>query len=258
MIVIPAIDLKGGKCVRLFQGDLDQATVYGDDPVAMAKRWQSDGAERLHLVDLDGAVGGRPAHLEVLRAVAAALAIPVQFGGGVRTRDDALAVFAAGAERLILGTVALEAPELLNELASRFPGRVYVALDARDGWVATRGWKETSGIVVAAAAADCKQRGAAGFVFTDISRDGTGRGVNVAATAELADVVRVPVIASGGVASLDDVRAVHAVSDRGIEAVIIGRALYTGAVRLAEAIAVAKQKSAETVLRQAQDERNKI
>src|SRR5882724_7782150 len=133
MIVIPAIDLKGGQCVRLVQGDLAQATVYGDDPVAMARRWQSEGATRLHLVDLDGAVAGRPAHLEVLRAVAAALSIPVQFGGGIRTREDARAVFAAGAERLILGTVALEAPELLADLAREHPGRVYVAIDAREG-----------------------------------------------------------------------------------------------------------------------------
>ena len=240
MIVIPAIDLKGGKCVRLFQGDLDQATVYGDDPVAMAKRWQDEGAERLHLVDLDGAVGGRPAHLETLRAVAAALSIPVQFGGGVRTRENAQAVLDAGAERLILGTVALESPELLAELAERFPGRVYVALDARDGTVATRGWKETSGVDAETAARDCKARGAAGFLFTDISRDGTGRGVNVAATAALAAAVKAPVIASGGVASLEDVRAVRAVADRGIEAVIIGRALYTGAVKLSEAIAVGR------------------
>lgn len=240
MIVIPAIDLKGGRCVRLFQGDLDQATVYGDDPVAMARRWQSEGAERLHLVDLDGAVAGKPAHLEVLRAIAAALSIPVQFGGGVRTRDDAHAVLGAGAERLILGTVALESPELLAELAAEHPRRVYVALDARDGYVATRGWKETTTVAATDAARDLKRRGAAGFLFTDIARDGTGSGVNVAATVALAEAAGVAVIASGGVASLDDVRAVRAVADRGIEAVIIGRALYTGAVRLGEAIREAR------------------
>jgi len=236
MIVIPAIDLKGGKCVRLVQGDLAQATVYGDDPVAMARRWRGDGAERLHLVDLDGAVAGKPAHLEVLRAIAAALDIPVQFGGGVRTRDDARAVLAAGAERLILGTVALESPDLLSELAAEHPGHVYVALDARDGYVATRGWTETSAVAATDAARECRRRGAAGFLFTDIARDGVGTGVNVAATIALAAAAKAPVIASGGVASLDDVRAVRAVADRGIEAVIIGRALYTGAVKLPEAI----------------------
>ena len=233
MIVIPAIDLKGGRCVRLVQGDLSRETVYGEDPVAMARRWEGEGAARLHLVDLDGAVAGKPAHLAVLRAVTSALSIPVQFGGGVRTRDDARAVFAAGAERLILGTVVLEAPELVAELARDFAGRVYVALDARGGRVATRGWTETSGVDAVTAARECKRRGAAGVLFTDIARDGTGHGVNVAATVALAEAAKLPVIASGGVASTSDVRALRAVAERGIEAVIIGRALYTGAVKLA-------------------------
>jgi phosphoribosylformimino-5-aminoimidazole carboxamide ribotide isomerase len=239
VIVIPAIDLKGGQCVRLVQGDLAQATVYGDDPVAMAERWRREGAAWLHVVDLDGAVSGRPAHLEVLRAIAARVAIPIEFGGGVRTPEDARAVFSAGAERLILGTVALEAPELLEQLAREFSGKIYVALDARGGRVATRGWTETTGTQVCEAAHTCEQRGAAGFLFTDISRDGTGRGVNVDATVALADTVRLPVIASGGVATLDDVRALRAVEHRGIAAAIVGRALYTGAVRLPEAIAAA-------------------
>ena len=144
MIVIPAIDLKGGRCVRLVQGDLARETVYGDDPVAMAARWEEEGGEWLHVVDLDGAVAGAPAHLEALRAIAARSTIPIEFGGGVRTLDGARAVFAAGAARLILGTVALEAPDLLEEITGAFPGRVYVALDARAGRVATRGWTETT------------------------------------------------------------------------------------------------------------------
>lgn len=240
MIVIPAIDLKGGKCVRLYQGDLEQATVYGDDPVAMAERWQSEGAQWLHLVDLDGAVGGRPVHLETLRAIAARLTIPIEFGGGLRTLEGAEAAIEAGASRLILGTVALESPDLLAEIARRYPGRIYVALDARDGRVATRGWKESSGVQVADAAAACERGGAAGFLFTDIARDGTGHGVNVDATVALAEAVDVPVIASGGVASLDDVVQLRAVERRGIAAAIIGRALYTGAVHLPEAIAAAR------------------
>ncbi|MGH7897137.1 MAG: 1-(5-phosphoribosyl)-5-[(5-phosphoribosylamino)methylideneamino]imidazole-4-carboxamide isomerase [Candidatus Binatia bacterium] len=240
MIVIPAIDLKGGKCVRLRQGNLDEATVYGDDPVAMAERWQREGGEWLHLVDLDGAMAGEPVHLETLRTIAAELEIPVEFGGGVRTIEAARAVFAAGAERLILGTVALEAPELLARVCGEFPGRVYVALDARDGKVATRGWTAQSEIAVADAARTCRGRGAAGFLFTDISRDGTESGANVEATVALAETVGLPVIASGGVAGVADVRALRAVEHRGVSAVIIGRALYTGAVELADAIAAAR------------------
>ncbi len=240
MIVIPAIDLKGGRCVRLFQGDLARETVYGDDPVAMAARWQAEGGQWLHLVDLDGAVGGAPVHLETLRAIAARLAIPIEFGGGVRTLEAARAVFAAGAARLILGTVALEAPDLLERITGKFPGRIYVALDARDGLVATRGWTETTAVRAEDAAAACRARGAAGFLFTDIARDGTGQGVNVSATAALAAAVQMPVIASGGVASLDDLRALRAAESSGIAATIIGRALYTGTVRLSEAIAAAR------------------
>jgi phosphoribosylformimino-5-aminoimidazole carboxamide ribotide isomerase len=240
LIVIPALDLKGGRCVRLFQGDPARETVYGDDPVAMAARWQAEGGEWLHLVDLDGAVAGAPAHLEELRAIAARLTIPIEFGGGVRTLDGARAVFAAGAARLILGTVALEAPDLLEEITGAFPGRVYVALDARAGRVATHGWTETTAVRVEDAAAACRARGAAGILFTDISRDGTGRGVNVAATAALAAAARIPVIASGGVASLEDVRALRAAAASGIVATVIGRALYTGAIRLSEAIAAAR------------------
>ena len=240
MIVVPAIDLRRGRCVRLFQGDLTRETVYGDDPVAMAERWQREGGEWLHLVDLDGAVSGAPVHLDVLRAIAARLTISIEFGGGVRTRDDARGAFAAGASRLILGTIALERPNLLEEIAGEFPGQVYVALDARDGRVATRGWTETTAIRAEEAAVACRSRGAAGILFTDISRDGTGHGVNVEATAALAASVGLPVIASGGVASLDDVRALRAAEGSGIAAAIIGRALYTGAVRLADAIAAAR------------------
>jgi phosphoribosylformimino-5-aminoimidazole carboxamide ribotide isomerase len=239
MLVIPAIDLKDGKCVRLFQGDLTQTTIYGSDPVAMAERWQREGAQWLHVVDLDGAVSGSPTHLGLLRAIAAKVSIPVEFGGGVRTLAAARAAFSAGASRLILGTVALEAPDLLEEISRDFPGHVYVALDARDGHVATRGWTETSGIAVAEAARVCGPRGAAGFLFTDVSRDGTERGVNVRATVALAKVAGRPVIASGGVASLDDVRALRAVEDCGIVAVIVGKALYSGSLSLPDAIAAA-------------------
>jgi phosphoribosylformimino-5-aminoimidazole carboxamide ribotide isomerase len=237
VILIPAIDLKDGRCVRLVQGDFSRATVYGDDPAAMAEHWVREGAAWLHVVDLDGAASGRLVHLEALRRIAARTAVPIEFGGGVRTLEEARAVFAAGAERLILGTVALEVPERLERLTAEYPGRVYVALDAREGRVATRGWTETTAVTVHEAAHACERRGAAGFLFTDISRDGTGSGVNVASTVALAEAVRRPVIASGGIATLDDVRALRAVEGRGVAAAIIGRALYTGAIRLAEAMA---------------------
>lgn len=239
MIVIPAIDLKGGKCVRLVRGDLAQATIYGDDPAAMAARWEEEGGRWLHVVDLDGAVGGKPTHLATLGAIAARISIPIEFGGGLRTIEGAREAFAAGATRLILGTAALESPEMLEALAGEFPGRVYVALDARAGRVATRGWTETTGVAVEDAARACEQRGAAGFLFTDISRDGTQQGVNVESTVALAEATRLPVIASGGVATLEDIHALRAVESSGIEAVIVGRALYTGAIRLADAIAAA-------------------
>jgi phosphoribosylformimino-5-aminoimidazole carboxamide ribotide isomerase len=239
MIVIPAIDLRGGKCVRLTQGDFARETVYGEDPVAMAERWQAEGASWLHVVDLDGAVAGRPIQLAIARAMLARVTMAVELGGGVRSPDDARAAFAAGIRRLVLGTVALESPDVLESVCHEFPGRVYVALDARDGKVAVRGWRETTAVTPLEAARRCKERGAAGVLFTDISRDGTREGVNVEATAALAEAVGMPVIASGGVGSLDDVRRVRAAASRGIEAVIIGRALYTGAVRLADAIAEA-------------------
>ncbi len=239
MIVIPAIDLRGGKCVRLVQGDFGRSTVYGDDPAAMAERWERDGGKWLHVVDLDGAVAGRPVQLDVVRSIVGRVKIPVEYGGGLRTLEDARKAFAVGVERLILGTVALEAPDLLAAACREFPGRVYVALDARDGKVAVRGWTETSAVDPLAAASRCEAVGAAGFLFTDISRDGTQRGVNLEATARLARAASVPVVASGGVASLEDIRALKTIEDLGVTAVIVGRALYTGALTLGGAIAAA-------------------
>ena len=240
MRIYPAIDLKGGKCVRLFQGDFEQATVYGDDPAAMAKRWENEGGEFLHVVDLDGAVAGRPAQLGIVTEICSEVAIPVELGGGLRCADHVRAAFAAGVSRVVLGTAGLEDPDLLAALCAEFPDRVVVALDARDGKVAVRGWTETSAVEAADAARTCASHGAAAILFTDISRDGTGRGVNAEATARLAEAAKIPVIASGGVASLDDVRRVKAVEHRGVEGVVIGRALYTRAVDLRQAIAVAR------------------
>ena len=240
MIVIPAIDLRGGKCVRLTQGDFDRETVYGDDPAAMAARWQEEGADWLHVVDLDGAKAGWPVQLGIVARIRERVQMPIELGGGIRTIEDVRAAYAAGVERLILGTAAIDRPELLERATGEFPGRIYVALDARDGKVATRGWTAVSRLDVREAARACERRGAAGFLFTDIARDGTGEGVNVESTAALAREVSVPVIASGGVSSVEDVRRLRAVEKDGVAAVIVGRALYTGAVRLAEAIAAGK------------------
>lgn len=240
MIVIPAIDLRGGKCVRLVQGDFTRSTVYGDDPAAMAARWESEGAEWLHVVDLDGAVTGRPMQLDVVRSIVARVKIPVEVGGGLRTLEDVRTVFGAGVGRVVVGTVALESPDLLRRACREFPGRVYVALDARHGKVAVRGWAETTNVDVLEAASRCEGCGAAGLLFTDISRDGTERGVNVEATAELARAVSVPVIASGGVATLEDIHALKTIEEHGVAAVIVGRALYTGGLLLRTAIAAAR------------------
>lgn len=247
MLVIPAIDLRGGRCVRLVQGDYDRQTVFDDDPPAVAARWEAEGAEWLHVVDLDGAKAGCPMQLERLAAIRSRVRIPIEFGGGLRTIEDARRAVAAGADRLILGTVAIESPEVLEGVCREFPGRVYVAVDVRWGKVAVRGWTQSSGRDVFAAARECEARGAAGFLFTDIARDGTGAGVNVEAVAALADRVSVPVLASGGVASLQDVRRLRSVERRGVAGVIVGRALYTGAVRLRDAIAVAAGSESEAL-----------
>jgi phosphoribosylformimino-5-aminoimidazole carboxamide ribotide isomerase len=239
MLIIPAIDLKGGKCVRLLRGDLQAETVYGDDPVAMGRRWVDAGARYLHVVDLDGAVAGAPVNGEAIAALCAALPIPVEVGGGVRTLERAGAVLALGADRVIFGTAALERPEVVAEACRRFPGRIAVGIDARGGQVATRGWLATSATTAIDLARRLEGTGVACIIYTDIERDGTQQGVNVAATRALAEAVDIPVIASGGVGSLADIAAVLPCAAVGVTGVIVGRALYSGAVRLDEALRLA-------------------
>ena len=239
MLVIPAIDLKGGKCVRLLRGDLQAETVYGDDPVAMGRRWVDAGARYLHVVDLDGAVAGTPVNGEAIAALCAALPIPVEVGGGVRTHERAGAILAMGADRVIFGTAALEQPEVVAEACRRFPGRIAVGIDARGGRVAARGWRTTSAITAVELARRLAGVGIACIIYTDIERDGTQEGVNVAATRAVAEAVDVPVIASGGVGSLADIAALLPSAAVGVSGVIVGRALYTGAVQLDEAIRLA-------------------
>lgn len=240
MLIVPAIDLKGGNCVRLLRGDLNAETVYGDDPVAMGRRWVAEGGEYLHVVDLDGAVSGEPVNHAVIAALCRALPIPIEVGGGVRTVERAAEFLAMGVDRVIFGTAALADPETVRTACARFPGRIAVGIDARDGKVAVHGWTETSATTALELARQVERAGACRVIYTDISRDGTQQGVNVAATRALAAAIGIPVTASGGVGSLDDIVALRACEAAGIDAVIVGRALYTGAVRLPEAIRVAR------------------
>ena len=240
MFVIPAIDLKDGRCVRLYQGDMDQATIYSDDPIATALRWQHEGAERLHVVDLDGAVSGAGVNTGVVERICQALTIPVQVGGGIRSVETAAYLFAHGVSRVILGTVAYRQPEVVAAACQRFPGRITVGIDARAGKVAVQGWTEATALEALTLAKWCADMGVSEIVYTDIARDGTEQGVNLDATLALARGASVPVIASGGVASLRDIERLAPLQKEGIRGVIVGKALYTGAVNLKAAIALAK------------------
>ncbi len=236
MQIIPAIDLLDGHCVRLHQGNYDQVTHFGDDPVAQALEWQRQGAERLHLVDLDGARSGEPVNDTVVRAITAALTIPVQLGGGVRSAGRTEELLTCGLDRVILGTVAIERPELVRQLAARHPGRIVVGIDARQGMVATHGWLEESSVEATALAASFEGSGVAAIVSTDIATDGTLAGPNLVALRAMADASSIPVIASGGVGSITDLLALLALEPFGVEGVIVGRALYDGSVELGEAL----------------------
>lgn len=243
MIILPAIDLKGGRCVRLLRGDMNTETVYGDDPLALGRRWVAEGARYLHVVDLDGAVSGRPRNAEAIAALCRALEVPIEVGGGIRTVERAAELLASGVDRVIFGTVALTHPEVVEEACRRFPGRIAVGIDARDGKVAVQGWTETSALGPVEVAQRAERAGVSRIIYTDIARDGTQQGVNVAATRALAEAISVPVIASGGVGSLADIEALLPCEPAGVEGVIVGRALYTGAVKLAEAIRLATPDS---------------
>jgi phosphoribosylformimino-5-aminoimidazole carboxamide ribotide isomerase len=236
MQVIPAIDLLDGQCVRLHQGDYDRVTRFSDDPVAQALSWQSQGAERLHLVDLDGARTGEPVNDTVIKAITGALAIPVQLGGGVRTAERAAELLACGLDRVILGTVALEQPALAEQLAERHPGRIVVGIDARNGKVATRGWIAESSTEATALARRFSCSPLAALICTDIATDGTLAGPNLAFLRAMAEASSVPVIASGGIGDLADLLSLLPLEALGVAGVIVGRALYDGRVDLAEAL----------------------
>lgn len=244
MLIIPAIDLKEGKCVRLRQGRMEDETVFSDDPVAVAGRWVEAGARRLHIVDLDGAFAGRPVNAEVIRAISEHYPdLPIQVGGGIRSADTVQAYLDAGVDYAIIGTKAVSAPHFVNDLCLEFPGHIIVGLDARNGKVAIDGWSKLSHHDVIDIAQRFEDDGVSAIVYTDIGRDGMLTGVNVEATAALAAAIRIPVIASGGVTDLDDIRRLCAVAEEGIEGVITGRALYEGTIDLAEAQALAEEQS---------------
>lgn len=243
MLLIPAIDLKDGRCVRLRQGDLDDVTVFSDDPAAMALQWLEAGARRLHLVDLNGAVAGKPRNEASIRAIVEALddEIPVQIGGGIRDLDTIERYLDGGVSYVIIGTAAVKSPGFLQEACSAFPGNIIVGLDARDGKVATDGWSKLTRHDVVDLARKFEDYGVEAIIYTDIGRDGMLSGVNVEATVRLAQAVSIPVFASGGIASMEDIEKLCAVYDEGVEGAILGRSLYEGTLDFEEAQARADE-----------------
>jgi phosphoribosylformimino-5-aminoimidazole carboxamide ribotide isomerase len=236
MEVIPAIDLLEGRCVRLYQGDYDRSQVFNENPVEVARDWVAQGATRLHLVDLDGAKAGHPVNGAAIEAIVRAVAVPVQVGGGLRDRQSVADLLSLGVQRVILGTVAVEQPDLVAEVCQEFPEQIVVGIDARNGKVATRGWLETSEVEAIALAQQMAQLGAAAIIYTDIHRDGTLQGPNRQALRELAEAISIPVIASGGVSSITDLLNLLSLEPLGVTGAIVGRALYTGDIALKEAI----------------------
>jgi len=232
MEIIPAIDLRNGKCVRLYQGDYGKETVFSNKPVEIALRWQSEGARRIHIVDLDGAARGEPGNLETIEDMIAAIDIPVQFGGGIRSIETIEQLFAAGVERAILGTVAVEKPDLVKEACQRFGDRIIISIDAKDRIVATRGWLQKSTVTASELASKMIELGVMRFIYTDISRDGTLTSPNFEAIAEFLSQVSAPVIAAGGISS---VYHLTRLAELGVEGAIVGKAIYTGDVKLGEA-----------------------
>jgi len=243
MIVIPAIDLKEGKCVRLEQGLMEKDTVFCDNPAEQALEWQRQGAELLHIVDLDGAFAGVPKNKGAIEAIVKSVQIPTQLGGGIRDIQTIEAYLALGIGRVILGTAAQRNPELVEEACRLFPGRIVVGIDAKNGLVAVQGWAELTGVKAVDLAKRFEGFGVAAIIYTDIARDGMMQGPNLAATKALAEAITIPVIASGGVSSLKDIENLLAIEASGISGVITGKAVYTGAIKLAEAVALTRGKN---------------
>lgn len=241
MIVIPAIDLKEGNCVRLEQGEMNRDTVFSDNPAEQALKWQEAGAELLHLVDLDGAFAGAPKNKAAIEAIIKAIAIPAQLGGGIRDIATIEAYLSLGLSRVIIGTAAQRNPELVIEACQKFPGRIVVGIDAKNGMVAVQGWAELTDITAVDLARKFEDCGVSAIIYTDISRDGMMGGPNLEATRSLAEAISIPVIASGGVSSLKDIENLMAIEASGVTGAITGKAIYTGAIDLAEAIALTRR-----------------
>ena len=244
MVIFPAIDIRGGKCVRLFKGDFAQETVFSDKPEEMAAKWEAQGGKFLHLVDLDGALAGKSVNLAVVKRIVDTVKIPVELGGGIRTMENIDEVLSLGVQRVILGSVAVKNPALVKEACQKYGDRVVVGIDAKDGIVAVDGWGVSGDVEVTVLAKEMAKAGVKTIIYTDISRDGTLSGVNVEATARLARESGVKIVASGGVKSLDDIEALLPYEKDGIEGVIVGKSIYTGSLDLQEAIALVE--SAET------------
>lgn len=244
MILFPAIDLKNGQCVRLEQGDMARATVFNLDPAAQAKTFETQGFEYLHVVDLDGAFAGKPMNAQAVEAMLKMVTMPVQLGGGIRDLATVEAWLGKGISRVIIGTAAVRDPALVKEAAKKFPGRVAVGLDARDGKVAVEGWAETSTVTALDIARQFEDAGVAAIIFTDIARDGLLKGLNLEATLELADAISIPVIASGGLASIDDVKALLTPRAKKLGGAISGRALYDGRIDPSEALTLIRNARA--------------
>jgi phosphoribosylformimino-5-aminoimidazole carboxamide ribotide isomerase len=241
MLVIPAIDLKGGHCVRLRQGRMEEETVYSAEPAQVAAQWQAAGAEWIHVVDLDGAVAGAPVNIEAVKVIRKAVAIPLQLGGGIRDMEAIEGWLSAGIDRVVLGTVAAQDPSVIKEACRRYPGRIAVGIDSQGGKVLVQGWRQRAARRAIDLAKEMEGYGVAIIIFTDISRDGVGGGINLAQAKEVAQAIKTPLIVAGGVSSLADIKAVKELAPYGVIGVITGRALYEGTLDLAEAIRIAQE-----------------
>lgn len=240
MLIIPAIDLKDGKCVRLEQGLMEKATIYSGDPAGTARHWESEGAELLHVVDLNGAFAGAPRNLNAIKAIRSAISIPIEVGGGIRDMATIETLVSIGIDRIILGTAAVENPDFVSKACREFPGKIIVGIDAKDGLVAIKGWAEVTSIKAVELAKRMQDLGVIAIIYTDIKRDGMLTGPNIEATEALARGLGIPVIASGGVSSLKDIQALYSIARAGVEGVIVGKAIYSGALDLKKAIAFVK------------------